>query len=117
LDLGAPVSYLVLETGVPVYDPAGQEVGRVEHVLADEDADIFDGLVVDARSGPGGWRFAEAEQVASLHERGVVLAVGADELHDPEPGPATMEADPADAEAGPVSERLRRAWDWISGNY
>ena len=117
MDLGAPVSYLVLEAGAPVYDAGGAEVGRVEHVLADEDKDIFDGIVVDARTGPGGWRFAEAEQVDRLHERGVVLSVGADALHDPEPGPGVLEADPADAGEDPIRERLRRAWDYISGNY
>ncbi len=116
MDLGAPVSFYVLETGVPVYDSGGAEVGRVEHVLADEDADIFDGLVIDARVGFGGWRFADAEQVAEVFERGVVLSVGADALHDPEAGPAVMEADPAEQE-GTLGHKLRRAWDLISGNY
>ena len=117
MDLGAPVSYLVLETGVPVHDSAGAEVGRVEHVLAAEEQDIFDGIVIDGRAGPGGWRFADADQIAGLYERGVELAVPADALHDPEPNPAALEVDPADTAESPVRERLRRAWDYISGNY
>ena len=118
MDLGAPVSYLVLETGVPVHDSTGAEVGPVEHVLAAEEEDIFDGIVIDGRAGPGGWRFADADQIEGLFERGVVLAVAASELHDPEPGPAAMDVDPADAaQEGTPSARLRRAWDYISGNY
>jgi hypothetical protein len=118
VDLGAPVSYLVLETGVPVYDSSGAEVGKVEHVLAAQDADIFDGIVIDARVGPGGWRFADADQIEALYERGVVLNVAADALHDPEPGPGELHVEPADAEEeGTLRARLRRAWDYISGNY
>jgi hypothetical protein len=117
VDLGAPISYLVLEKGAPVYDSAGAEVGQVEHVLAAQDADIFDGIVIDGRAGPGGWRFADADQIDALYERGVVVSVPAADLHDPEPGPGELRVDPADAEEGPLTARLRRAWDYISGNY
>ena len=118
MDLGAPVSYLVLETGVPVYDSRGEEVGQVEHVLAAQDADIFDGIVIHTRLGPGGWRFADADQIDRLYERGVVLSVPAHQLHDPEPGGGVLDVDPADAEVeGTLEARLRRAWDYISGNY
>jgi hypothetical protein len=116
-DLGAPISYLVLEPGADVYDPSGDHVGKVEHVLADPDVDIFEGLVIDTRVGPGGLRFADADQIDELYERGVVLSVGVEELHDPEPGPATLEADPDDVEESELAARLRRAWDWISGRY
>ncbi|MDO8211283.1 DUF2171 domain-containing protein [Conexibacter sp. CPCC 206217] len=115
-DLGAPTSYLTLQRGVDVYDAAGAHVGKVDHVLADASIDIFDGIVVDTRSGSGGHRFADSEQVEELFERGVVLNVAADALHDPEPGPAALDVDPGEEESG-LSARLRRAWDWISGNY
>jgi hypothetical protein len=36
-DLGAPVSYLVLANGTPVFDRSGDRVGTVEHVLAEGD--------------------------------------------------------------------------------
>ena len=51
-DLGDPTSYLELEAGTRVYGSDGGEIGAVEHVLADADADIFDGLVIDTRVGP-----------------------------------------------------------------
>ncbi len=53
-DLGDPTSYLELETGVPVFTADGRKLGRVEQVLADDNADIFEGLVVATRPGPGG---------------------------------------------------------------
>jgi hypothetical protein len=120
VDLGAPTSYLVLDKGLPVYDPDGNEVGKVEHVLAAPEEDIFDGIVIDAAPGPGGWRFADADQVAELHERGVLLRVGAQGLHEPTENPAALEVDPAAEEEGTgrrLEEKLKRAWDYISGNY
>jgi hypothetical protein len=120
MDLGAPISYLVLEPGTPVFAGDGQEVGRVEHVLADAEADVFDGLVIDIRTGPGGLRFADAPQVAELHERGVVLGLDAEQvrrLPEPSANPAVMDADPEDAEPEGLRDKLRRAWDLISGRY
>ena len=120
MDLGAPISYLVLEPGTPVLSSDGEEVGRVEHVLADAEADVFDGLVVDMRMGPGGLHFADAPQVAAIHERGVVLGLDAEQaraLPEPSENPAVMDADPEDAEPDGLRDKLRRAWDLISGNY
>lgn len=116
-DLGAPIAYLVLQTGTAVYDAAGERIGTVEHVLADASIDVFDGLVVDTRIGPGGLRFADADQIGELYEHGVMLTVTGDALHDPEPGPGVIDADPADGGESPLTGRLRRAWDWISGRY
>jgi hypothetical protein len=115
-DLGAAIAYLVLEPGADVYDTSGERVGAVEHVLADADVDIFDGIVIDTRVGPGGLRFADAGQIDALYERGVVLNVAVDELHDPEPAPASLSAEPGDEESE-LTAKLRRAWDWISGRY
>jgi hypothetical protein len=123
MDLGAPISYLVLNPSPPtpsVLSSDGEEVGRVEHVLADTEADVVDGLVVDMRAGPGGLRFADAPQVAEIHERGVVLGIDAEQaraLPEPSANPAVMDADPEDAEPEGLSDKLRRAWDLISGNY
>src|SRR5829696_6088111 len=99
MDLGDPVSYLVLADGTDVVSRDGQKVGTVEHVLADPDADVFDGVIVDMRAGPGGHRFADAEQIERIHERGVVLTLDADAAEKlPEPGknPAAMDAGPDD---------------------
>ena len=42
-----PVSWMVIEHGWSVVDAEGDEVGRIDEVLGDEDADIFNG---DSRS-------------------------------------------------------------------
>jgi uncharacterized protein YrrD len=83
VDLGDPVSYLALAPGTPVFASDGAEIGRVVEVVADDGADIFEGLAVEL---DGGLRFADAELVASMYERGVLLTVdgaAADRLPDP----------------------------------
>ncbi len=118
MDLGAPASYLTLAPGVPVYSSDEQELGGVEHVLADPEIDIFDGLVIDRSRLPGGHRFVDAEQVAEIYERGVLLSLDAAEaagLPTPTANPAAMSADPAEAEEGELTRKLHRAWERISG--
>ena len=77
MDEGLPVAYQVLEDGVPIYASGGEQVGVVEHVVAAPAEDIFHGLVMGAQPG-GGRRFVAADQIASLHERGVDLRIDAD---------------------------------------
>src|SRR3954471_4507564 len=72
-DLGNPSSYLALQPGVVVVSSDGKELGKIEHILADPDADIFDGIVLDTSVLPGGHRFVDAPQVDEVYEHGVVL--------------------------------------------
>src|SRR3954452_19193435 len=119
-DREAPISYLTLEPGTPVLTSDGAEIGRVEHVLADADADIFDGIVIDVSRGPGGHRFVDAPQVAHIASGGVTLtldAAAADALREPSETPAEMAADPDEGHESGLTRKLRRAWDMISGNY
>lgn len=71
-DEGLPIAYEVLESGVPVYASGGEPVGTVAHVVAAPEEDIFHGIVLNGEQGP---RFVPADQVASLHERGVDLRI------------------------------------------
>jgi uncharacterized protein YrrD len=41
-----PVSWLLIERGWTVFGGDGNELGRVDEVLGDEESDIFDGLAV-----------------------------------------------------------------------
>ena len=119
-DLGDPTSYLELPVGVPVYSADGKEIGKVAHVLAAPDVDIFDGLVIDTRLGPGGHRFVDAPHVDRLYTRGVVLALdaqAAEQLPEPAANAATVDVGPDDTVPDDLRDKLRRAWDWISGNY
>jgi len=118
-DLGAPSSYLALRAGAVVYSSDGKRLGEVEHVLAVPDDDIFDGIVLDTSVLPGGHRFVDAPEVAEIYERGVVLgidAAAAESLPEPSANPGVLEAGPDDTVKG-SHEKLRRAWDRISGNY
>ena len=45
-NLGQPSSYLVLGKGVAMYSSDGKDLGKVEHVLAVPDLDVFDGFVI-----------------------------------------------------------------------
>ena len=119
-DHGAPISYLVLEEGTDVYSADGDRVGTVEHVLADAEDDIFDGIVIDTRDGPGGWRFADAPHVDAIYERAVVLTVPAADaaaLPEPSENPAALEHRGVEDTESPLEAKLRRAWDLISGRY
>jgi hypothetical protein len=117
-DLGPPSSYLALEPGAAVYSSDGEHLGKVQHVLAVPDDDIFDGVVLDTSVLPGGHRFVDAPEVGEIYERGMVLkidAAAARELPKPSPNPGEVEVGPDDMVPGPSHNKLRRAWDLISG--
>ena len=93
-DYGAPIAYAALAQGTPVFTSDGEQLGLAEKVLADEGADIFDGIVVDT---PDGDRFVNGSDVEALYERGVVLKLSAEQarsLVEPEPAPAVVDVAP-----------------------
>ena len=120
-DRGAPIAYMVLQEGTPVEGTDGARIGTVSRVLADVEADIFDGLILDT---PDGDRFVDAGQVGDLYTRLVILEMTAAEarsLPEPTPSPAAVDLD-ADSIAGDgpgdrVRDAARKVWDRISGNY
>lgn len=117
-DLGEPGSYLTLDEGTAVLSSDGEQLGEVELVLADEEVDVFDGFVIDRSVLPGGHRFVDAEAVDRIYEHGVVLridAATAERLPEPSENPATVGVDPDDTVPDDLSDRLRRAWDVLSG--
>lgn len=120
-DHGAPISYLVLQPGTPCFTADDRPVGTVKRILADEEKDIYDGLILDTEEGE---RFVDADHACDLYENGVVLTLTADQLQhlpDPTANPATMGVTPDDTVKHGLGEELgdtlRRAWDRISGNY
>jgi len=121
---GEPISYMALEEGTAVLSSDGESIGKVAHVLADVDEDIFDGIVVDATWLPGGHVFADAAQVGEIRTDAVTLKLDAEasrSLPKPSANPAALEVGPDDmGKEGlgqELSDKLRRAWDRISGNY
>jgi len=96
VDEGFPIAYQVLEKDVPVYASGGESVGTVDHVVSAPEKDIFHGIVMKAGKSR---HFVAADQIESLHERGVDLKIdeaeaaalpephgGAMTFHDSEPG-------------------------------
>jgi hypothetical protein len=121
-DLGDPISYLVLAEGTPVHSSDGKQIGKVEHILADPGADIFDGIVLDTSVLPGGQKFVDAPQVDRIYERGIVLSVdaaAAEQLPEPSENPAAMEVTGEDFVErewdDELEAKLKRAWDRITG--
>ena len=122
-ELGPPISYLALREGTPVYDRHGERVGVVEEVVADGTADIFKGVAVHTLPLPGHHLFADANQIAELYERGVVLTVERDALRSLVERPGAARSQPHDGLDAtvddplepPLQSRLRRAWDRLAG--
>jgi uncharacterized protein YrrD len=120
VDLGPPISYEVLERGTPVLSSDGHRIGSVVHVLAAEDMDVFDGIVIAEHSDTQGHRFADADDIGEIHRDGVVLKLdraASEQLPEPSANPAVMRDDPTETPGDERRAKLKRAWDLLSGNY
>ncbi|MGZ4178177.1 MAG: PRC-barrel domain-containing protein [Solirubrobacteraceae bacterium] len=109
-DLGDLVAYTAIADGTPVYDHQGRRIGVAEHVM--EVGGIFEGVIVHTHPLPGRHLYADADQIAEIHERGVVLSVTQRELHAPEQESRRGRAGVGESS---LEARLRRAWDWLTG--
>jgi hypothetical protein len=124
-----PVSWLLIEPGWKVVATDGVEIGRVEEVLGDSNADIFDGLSISSGlfARP---RYIPAEEVGEIVEGTVHLTIdrAAAEQHGEFKEPPVQEQISSEgssrlervehALAPPVerSERVglvRRALEWL----
>ena len=113
-DLGPPSSYLVAAPGLAVVARDGSRVGTLEHVVADESLDIFEGIVIRIADDGDPHRFVARDDVGEFHDRAVLLRIGPEAiagLHRPTPEPAAIEPPIPEHMHGP----LRRAWDHLSG--
>jgi hypothetical protein len=79
VNAGDPVSWLVIEPGWKVIDADGNDVGRVEEVVGDTNADIFNGLMISTGLFSG-HRYVPAERVADITEGQVHLTLRRDEV-------------------------------------
>jgi uncharacterized protein YrrD len=76
-----PVSWFMIEPGWKVVDAEGDEVGRVEEVIGDSNADIFNGLSVTAGLLAGA-RYVPAETVGVITEGRVHLDLSHEQVHE-----------------------------------
>jgi uncharacterized protein YrrD len=91
-----PASWLTIEPGWTVVAGDGTEVGTVDEVVGDANADIFNGLAVATGllSRP---KYVPAERVAEIREGEVRLDLPAEtieHLDDHEPEPPSTEIRP-----------------------
>jgi hypothetical protein len=85
-----PVSWKVAERGWSVVASDGNEVGKLDQVLGDTEADIFDGLAVGAGTVLDRPLYVPSEKVGSIEEGTVHLTIDSAEygqLHRYEPPP------------------------------
>jgi hypothetical protein len=73
-----PVSWFLIETGWPVFDRSGDEIGAVDQVLGDADLDIFSGLAVTSSFTTT--KVVAAERVAEITEGRIRLDLSATEV-------------------------------------
>jgi hypothetical protein len=74
-----PVSWFLIEPGWKVVDAQGKEIGRVEEVVGDTGADIFNGLSISTGLLKGA-RYVPAELVELITEDRVQLRLAHDGL-------------------------------------
>jgi len=74
-----PVSWMLVEQGWSVVDADGHDLGRVDEVLGDESADIFNGLQI-LTGTLGTPTYVPAEEVGEILEGRVQLRLTKEEL-------------------------------------
>jgi hypothetical protein len=74
-----PVSWKAVEKGWAVYDRDGEQVGTVNEIAGDEEADIFDGFGIKT-SALGSVKYVPAEIVESIAVGEVRLTISGHEV-------------------------------------
>lgn len=79
---GPPISWRALDIGSDVISSDGTRVGLVQEVVADIATDIFEGVVIDTRLGPGGLRFVDASLISDIFVHRLVLTATRSQVHE-----------------------------------
>jgi hypothetical protein len=109
IDDGEAIHYAAVARGTAVYASDGAELGTVEEILDNVREHIFDGIVFRDRSGAR--HFVDAPEVARTAERGVTLALTADEAARlPEHDKTQSTSYRPNVGAGRLSRMLGRGW-------
>lgn len=74
-----PVSWMVAERGWSVVANDGTEVGKLDQVLGDPKADIFDGLAVGAGTVLDRPLYVPSEKVGAIEDGTVHLGIDSEE--------------------------------------
>lgn len=79
-----PVAWTIIERGWKVYDAHGSEIGHVDEITGDENADIFDGLTV-SKGILSKAKYVPSENVAQILEGELHLTLSQAEVEGLEP--------------------------------
>jgi hypothetical protein len=94
-----PVSWFLIEPGWKVVDRNGKDAGRVDEIVGDTGADIFNGLAI-SMGLLHGRRYVPAERVAAIVDGQVQLDLDADavkrlgDFEEPPPSEEILTPDP-----------------------
>ena len=102
-----PVSWLLIEPGWRVDASDGTEVGRVEEVTGDSNADIFDGLAI-AFSILGSQHYVPSEQVGPITEGTVQLTLDRAAIEQLATFEEPAEQEQIEPEKAPLVDRARQ---------
>jgi hypothetical protein len=80
-----PVAWTVVERGWSVVASDGNEVGKVDQILGDTEADIFDGLAVGAGTVLDRPLYVPSEKVGEIEEGTVRLGIDSEEYKQQQP--------------------------------
>ena len=102
-----PIAYTALRPGTPVRTADGQQFATVESVLAVEDVDVFDGIVVGTDAGT---RFVDADQITRIFTDHVETNLSADAAAalPPPDQDAYYKVDPRDDRGNSIGDRFDR---------
>ena len=79
-----PIAWLALEEGTPILAADGEQIGKVDAVIADRQKDIFSGITF-RRALLGSPVFVPADKIDRLSEEAVYLGISAADVEDLEP--------------------------------
>lgn len=80
-DSDAPISWMTLEKGTPVLSSDGDEVGKIDEVVADRQKDIFSGVTISSGLLSAS-RFAPAGVIAGMSSEAVRLSITGAEVEE-----------------------------------
>jgi hypothetical protein len=108
IDDGQAIHYAAVKRGTPVYSADEVQVGTVEQILDNYRERIFDGVVFKDRDGVH--RFADAPEVSRTAERGVTLALSADDAGKLPPPDEGHPSFTPNLKTGRLSRLFGRGW-------
>ena len=107
-----PVSWRAVEQGWSVLDADGNEIGKVDQITGDLNADIFDGITVgDDATVPTRARYVPAEHVAEIRQGVIRLDLSPDDAAKLEPYAETI-VEPLEALEPQAEEERKSKLNW-----